>query len=90
MIKIIKLANSGLAPTYRAGCNERVPATWGVEVNGRLAARIFTVGGDSVVVDAESGRCLYQTVYVPRKRGQSRVAIAKDWASKHFASEAAA
>jgi hypothetical protein len=84
MIKIIKLANGGLAPTMRSGAHERVPATWGVEVNGQLAARIFTVGGNSIVVDAVSGRQLYTTIMVPRQRRQNRVAIAKDWALKHF------
>lgn len=86
MIKIIKLANGGLAPTMRSGAHERVPATWGVKVNGQLAARIFTVGGNSIVVDAVSGRQLYTTIMVPRQRRQNRVAIAKDWALKHFAS----
>ena len=86
MIKIIKIANGGLAPTYRAGCHERVPATWGVEVNGKLVARIFTVRGSSMVVDAESGRMLHTTAYQPCARRRSPVAIAKDWALKHFAS----
>lgn len=81
MIKIVKLANGGLAPTYRAGCHERVPATWGVEVNGQLVARIFTVRGSSMVVDAESGRMLYTTAYQPCR---SPVAIAKAWALKHL------
>ena len=88
MIKIIKLAAGGLANTMRSGCHERVAATWGVEVNGQLVARIFTDArsSNSIVVDAVSGRCLYQTVYAPWKRGQSRVSIAKDWALKYFAS----
>jgi hypothetical protein len=85
-VKIIKLANGGLASTMRSGAHERVPATWGVEVNGQLAARIFTVGGNSIVVDAISGRQLYTTILVPRQHRQNRVVIAKDWASKHFAS----
>ena len=85
MIKIIKLANGGLAPTMRTGCHERAPATWGVEVNGKLVARIFTVGGNSIVVDAESGRMLHTTAYQPYVRSRYRVAIAKDWALKHFA-----
>jgi len=85
MVKIIKLANGGLAPTYRAGCHERVPAIWGVEVNGRLVARIFTGRGSSMVVDAESGRMLHTTAYQPlARRRRSTVAIAKDWALKHF------
>ena len=84
MIKIVKLASSSLAPTMRTGAHERVPATWGVEVNGQLAARIFTVGGESMVVDAVSGRQLYSTIMAPRQRRQNRVAIAKDWALKHF------
>lgn len=89
MIKIIKLASGGLAPTMRSGAHERIPATWGVEVNGQLAARIFTVGSDSMVVDAASGRQLYTTIMAPRKRRQNRVAIAKDWAISHFSEEAA-
>ena len=84
MIKIIKLANGGLAPTMRSGAQERVPATWGVEVNGQLAARIFTVSGNSIVVDAASGRQLYTTIMAPRQRRQNRVAIAKDWAINYF------
>lgn len=86
MIKIIKLAAGGLANSMRSGCHYRVAATWGVEVNGQLVARIFTDAGssNSIVVDAVSGRCLYQTVYAPWKRGQNRVSIAKDWAIQHF------
>ncbi len=84
MIKIIKLANGGLANTMRSGCHERVAATWGVEVDGQLVARIFTVGGNSMVVDAASGRQLYTTMMAPRQRRQNRVAIAKDWALKYF------
>lgn len=86
MVKIIKLSNGGLAPTMRTGAHERVAAIWGVEVNGQLVARIFTDArsSNSIVVDAVSGRCLYQTVYAPWKRGQNRVSIAKDWAIQHF------
>ncbi len=85
MVKIIKLASGGLAPTMRTGRNERSPAVWGVEVNGALVARIFTQSrGESIVVDAASGRCLSQTVYAPRLRGQSRVALAKEWAINNF------
>jgi hypothetical protein len=84
MVKIIKLASGGLAPTMRTGRNERSPAVWGVEVNGALVAHIFTQFGESIVVDAASGRCLYQTVYAPRLRGQSRVALAKEWAINNF------
>lgn len=89
MIKIIKLASSSLAPTMRAGCHERSPAIWGVEVNGQMVARIFTVGGNSIVIDTESGRTLYTTAFQPYVRRGSRVAIAKDWALKHFAEMAA-
>jgi hypothetical protein len=91
MIKIVKIANGGLANTMRSGCHERVAATWGVEVDGRLIARIFTDAGssNSIVVDAVSGRCLYQTIMAPRVRGQNRVRIAKDWALKHFNNAAA-
>lgn len=84
MKQIIKLANSSLAPTMRSGAQERVPATWGVEINGQLVARIFTVSGESMVVDAASGRQLYTTSMVPRQRRQNRVAIAKEWALKNF------
>jgi hypothetical protein len=86
MVKIIKLSNSGLAPTMRSGCHERVSATWGVEVDGRLVARIFTdaKSRNSIVVDAVSGRCLYQTIMAPWVRGQSRVGIAKNWAMNNF------
>jgi len=84
MTKIIKVSSGGLAPTMRSGAHERVPATWGIEVNGQLVARIFTVSGDSMVVDAASGRQLFTTMMAPRKRRQNRVAIAKDWAIKHF------
>jgi hypothetical protein len=84
MVRVIKSATGGLAPTMRSGAHERIPAVWGVEVNGRLVARIFTVNGDSVVVEAQSGRQLYTTMMAPRKRRQSRVAVAKDWAVNYF------
>ena len=84
MTKIIKVNSGGLAPTMRSGAHERVPATWGVEINGQLVARIFTVNGDSAVVDAVSGRQLFTTMTAARQRRQNRVAIAKDWAIKHF------
>ncbi len=86
MIKIIKLSNGGLAPTMRSGAYERVPATWGVDINGQLIARIFTdaKSNNSIVVDAASGRQLFTTMMVPRKRGQNRVTIAKEWAINYF------
>ena len=84
MTKIIKITSGGLAPTMRSGAHERVPATWGIEVNGQLVARIFTVSGDSMVVDAASGRQLFTTMMTPRERRQNRVAIAKNWAIKNF------
>lgn len=83
MIKIIKLANSGLAPGGRAGAEVRVDAVWGVEVNGQVAARIFTICGAPTVVEANTGRVLYSVLIAAHR--QNRVAIAKDWALKHFA-----
>ncbi len=78
MTKIIKLASGGLAPTMRSGAHERVPATWGVEVDGRLVARIFTIQGTPTVVDATTGRALHYVMAAPRR--QNRVALAKAWA----------
>lgn len=89
MVKIIKLADGGFAPTMRSGAYERVSATWGVVTSGQLVARIFTVGSDSMVVDAASGRQLYTTIMAPRKRRQNRVAIAKNWAINYFNQNAA-
>jgi hypothetical protein len=84
MIKIIKLASSSLAPTMRTGAQARVPAMWGVESNGQLIARILTVGGESMVVDAESGRVLHNTALRSYVYGKSRASMAKEWALKYF------
>lgn len=83
MIRIIKLANGGLAPTMRSGKQERVAAVWGVEVNGNVVARIFTINGIPTVIDAATGRQLHYVVIAPHR--QNRVAAAKDWAIKYFA-----
>ena len=90
MIKIIKLAAGGLANSMRSGCHYRVAATWGVEVNGQLVARIFTDprSSNSMVVDAASGRMLFSTIMTPYKRGQNRVAIAKNWAIENLGAAA--
>lgn len=84
MVKIIKLASGNLAPTMRSGAQKRVPAMWGVEVNGQLVARIFAVGGESMVVDAASGRVLHNTALRSYIYGKSRASMAKEWAINHF------
>lgn len=82
MVKIIKTMSSGLAPTMRSGVHERVAASWGVDVDGVIVARIFEICGTPCVVAGDSGRVLYRVDFAPRRK--HKVKIAKEWAINHF------